>query len=607
MNMGVNRYLLVTLLFTLSVCGFAQAVKADAVLCSPGADASACKPPSHPSLGIFYGMPPSSLKPVTNSGPGITNYYLSHQEYGACALTYDNTNSKYGCEGGVDPRTAGESLSALKAAAGNNSRLFVTYTFSTSAADQVNQKNDAYNAALFIYQHTTQLTGIDGILLDYGPYLDPENTPPPPHSLLNPSGQKLAEELSLLLPNESMLNITGGIVGKIAPGPGEDYSYDWNFWTAINRSNKACSKDSYCQMGLFIYPLYDKIVNWYPFSNLRHDGENQAFNLDIRNFPFQMRLVSEFAAEVSGYVYKNANTHRLVSSTLKPVSVGSQSFGPPFGYYQLGVMASGSVHTGASIFSFNKASGSALVSGSRDYWGANDPPSAVSPPSAMSVIGSFKCGGRLKAVSTCEIYRQIEQIPTPDGGGVNKGDFTLQDVVNQYVCTQLNAITYVYSNYKDDLIVINKPKYFCNIGEMKIPNEPKTDPTKLQTFDGVTARTEQAIHGQPFVNVVFPFRQGDFGTKDGYGTMVGPALYRISTANATLINKCLSIYNQHGGVPTNDPWFSSNCTLLPGVGSVPQGNANGTLEMFLDWYQSNADTASWYIPYIPGYDTQKTK
>ncbi|MDF1759168.1 MAG: hypothetical protein P1U40_01380 [Coxiellaceae bacterium] len=587
------------------------------VVCSPSASTTACTPPLKPAFAAFTDMQSENTQDLLATAQATTNYtyaYLTNEAYGACTVTYSKDDG-YQCVPFLDKAVIKESFKKLKALGVSNVRFIVSYRFDQSAIQQINQNNDADKVASFIGGKFKDHEQYDGILLDFGsnPNTATANSV---SSLNNENGQKIAEELSFqYLPKNKMLNVAAGIPGWVEKNAGTDkgtypYAYTWQFWTAINRANRGdCITGSACQMGNYIYPLYNKSIDWYPFiSGTNGTRLNVAFNLSAQQYPFQMRLISEMAAEVNGYDYPNdsGDATRTVQFAIKPIQANGGSFGGPdstFGYYQLGVMASGTNLVGQSgndtdSFLFGTSPGYATFDSSkalptliksRNYWGANDPNNAPALPAVgMTYKPVIACGGKYKDLSGCASYRQRMEVPAPYSIHSTRKDYRVSDILNQYVCTQLNAISYVYSSKSE----ITQPPYFCGIGYNNEATSGKAN-YRVLTFDNVTKRTSGISNP---VNLVFPYRQ------DGYQTMVGPVIYQVvsNDVKSKLLNDCFTIAKGGGAIP-------DKCVLIPVFGSVWDGGDNSTWSMIVDWATENTAGSKpvSYIADLPSYSTQQ--
>ncbi|MDF1796220.1 MAG: hypothetical protein P1U63_06770 [Coxiellaceae bacterium] len=581
-------------------------------VCSPS-NTTDCTPPQHPALGVFYGLPPSTTKPQLRRDSQSNYYtytYYTNTQYGACTITY--ADSKFSCkEASVSLSEVRRSLNILTASADDMDLNFVTFKFDGLAINQINSnayKNAASKyvipeyilAANAIVNHFNAIdTGnITGVLLDFG---SNDNVFISVPTLLNSKGQSLAEEVSLLLSKDKMLNITAGVVGYLPFSQDETVevgvSYNWNFWAAINRANRSdCSSQSKCQMGVFVYPLYNKSIDWYPFiSKTGGTRVKQAFNLTIRDFPYQMRMISVFAAEVDGVVYGGGL--KSYPYVINPIKLSAGSFGPPFGYYQLGVMASGTVLSvpdaentddekllygnASSYITFDSVQTTKTLTGSRNFWGGATERGYNKPP--VTKIIANKCGKAYQSVPNCAVFIQQELIPPPYKSKTKLPYFTGSDILNQYICTQLNAITFIYSN-KAAGSKPAQPENFCTIEDRLLSNQPLK-------FKSVVTRIS-AVNGPDLVNLVFPYQRAD------YGTMIGPAIYRLDSNNSSLLAKCLDQYNANKSI--------KGCGLIPVLNSITSTSNNSALSNFMEWYEANSISPSMYITDIPGYSPSST-
>ncbi len=573
-----------------------------AQVCSTEGDPSVCLPPLKQALGAFTDMG-AQVGLTDVDGENKAYAYLTADAYGACKVIY--LGGKYNCEPQQDKKAIKQSISGIEKLGVSNVKYIIVYTFDDSAILQINRNTDADAAARFIQSHFNDFSQYDGVLLDFGSNPNPANGSD--YSLMNTNGQALAEAVSLYIPHNKMLNVAAGIPGFLIPNADADkgtyaYKYQWQFWSAINRANVDCTAASHCQLGNYIYPLYNKSIDWYPFISTTQNGTklNVAFNLGVRQFPFQMRLLSEFVAEVNGYEYpfNSVDPSRTVKFAIKPISVNGGEIGGPgkkFGYYQIGVMASGSnlvdmtaegkpellYGTSSGYATFNSTAAFSTLTNSQDYWGENNAKSMPALPAVTMTYSESSCGGKFKDIKGCASYRQVMAIPEPyksHGAGEN---YLASDILNQYVCTQLNAITYTFSSG----VSIAQPPYFCGIGYQKDQTTGHTA-YRVLNFSDVTNRISSSN------NLVFPYRQA------GYQAMTAAVIYRVnnSAERSQLLNYCYDQAKAGSIIP-------NQCILIPQFGTVWDGPNNSTWSMIINWAETNfsADKPAGYIANLPGY------
>ncbi|MDF1796222.1 MAG: hypothetical protein P1U63_06780 [Coxiellaceae bacterium] len=458
-----------------------------------------------------------------------------------------------------------------------NTKYFVGVEFDDTAIGQIatgGQQSIVDAAATvndFFYNASDKLNAA-GLMLDLEGS-DASKT----NQILSASGAAFASNLSRLMPNSAMISIFAGKPGEISGG-----GYTWNLWEAVNRSTKfnsqtnayECTESDPCQMGVFIYSLYDISIGSY-----NYEGGSTSFNLGIRDFPYQMKLMSNFAYQVANKNYLKPITYNQdyisengAPSTLTAPFPNGAEINPPFGFYQLGITASGSANNSAAYTTLSsKVADTKIIQ--PGYWG-----STSGTMKSMPYIKQTKCGATYSKTD-CAFYYQNQMVPSVPSSAVKKSSKDVLfpiDITNQYLCTYLNAITYIYSNGQ----ALPKPEYFCSMADRDAPEY-------LTTFSKVFN--------------IYTFPPGFL--QEGYNAMVGVALYQISDLQAGLLEKCLSQYPNYS---------TSSCYLIPVYGTIQTAKVfptKGTWDMFIQWLEGNGGditntgyAPSSYIQKIPGFE-----
>ncbi|MDF1655918.1 MAG: hypothetical protein P1U34_12490 [Coxiellaceae bacterium] len=562
----------------------------ESTVCHPGSPAPVqCIPPDSPVVGYY-----SYLSSIVGSAKNkkttttVASYGSYHYFMGACTLTY--TPDPSGAGGG--------SFSCRNDAALSNTQKpmksffvnddsdvgFIGIQIDPSAASRIGSDASAWDSAATVVsnkvnQYVTKgwTLGWRGALLDFGTATTPEEQP-----LLSINGMKFAQAVSERVLTSTRLFIRAGIPGGLnkkppTSGPGiPAQSYTWNFWSAVNRSTKeGCTEDDQCYMGAFIYPIYDKVAEPYIYHDLAvTNPRTQVFNMGIRDFPFQMRVVSTIAAEIEkGRLYLTTiippfyaviNQIQPVrypapsAESQKAVNVGTP-YGAPFGYYQLGVTLASSTKTSPTFGTWDSTRADPILTQQAFFWGTyakGFPESHIVATTPMP-YSNTGCREKNKAFApNCGVLVQQEtnlKYNTP---------FTVIEIMNQYICTQFNAITFVYNNGA----TIKTPSEggFCSIVD-------RANPKIYLTFKNLT---DIIFHDGR--NSVFPYRQS------GFGTMIGPTLYGWQ--------KIPFVYGYCAGDAKSHS-IPGSCILIPKITEVSSGFYR-PIEKIIYWLDANVSTAT---------------
>ncbi|MDF1759166.1 MAG: hypothetical protein P1U40_01370 [Coxiellaceae bacterium] len=573
------------------------------VFCSPSTESTsngACKLPDF-SIGlmVFLNLPnlqagSNVLQTYKSSSAAALEVNWSIYLGGVCTLNYDPTKAG-NCKKSTlnndfcirclhqDKALPNSTLSpeeqitnlnkiiAIESWYPNNTKYYIGIEFGADAVKQIAKGASFSKDAADAVSNTLFPQGVSGTNLNAaGVFLDIESG-----AMLSQEGADFANALSIALPNSKSINIFAAKAGQtdknnVASGYKE--KYEWSFWPALNRSvNTSCvNSDNPCHMGVMIPSIYDSgsLTIGFAGKNLVNDPikGTTTFNVGIIDFPYQMKLISNFAYQVGSDDY------------LQPVSVASRgaTISAPFGYYQLGLGASATAGNSPSYGTFD----SPVVNTDKYlksvlYWGAANS-SSPNPSKAMPYT-TMQCGGKYANVKNCASYRQQEQVPNEKAGTYYK----LSDIMNQYVCAQLNAVTYIYSNRS----LQNTPKTFCNIYNRYYSGGYGEDQNTPFFYDNA-------------LNQVYPYAQ------EGYGVaMRGVAFYQITDSKASLLDTCYAKCAKNFTNCNSGTGFqvSSSCLLIPSFYTIWNAGNNSTWDMILDWIGGNVKSPSVYIKHIPGY------
>ncbi|MDF1655915.1 MAG: hypothetical protein P1U34_12475 [Coxiellaceae bacterium] len=535
------------------------------VLCSPataGGEGSACVKPDQFSVGLFLYLSNEAFYKGQNllegyvrpSGAAVAKdvtwyIYLG----GVCTLYYTkDIGYNVACiptQAGPNPpattvkdiqAVAEKQVFAPAAKAGDNTpkmKYFLGLDIGPSAIDQLylDYSNKDYSKATsvvvdFIQAYPNTFAGIIVDLEGTGSsQVSKDASMCQAAGVVNIASQYGAEYLSALskaLPNDVMLNVYAG-----KPGCLYNSEYKWNLWSAVNRSlntNCVAGNAGACQMGVFIPSIYD----------LR---ARSKLSNSVEQFPYQLASITNFANQVFGERGTPGGTPVMAPITVPAGKYGGTEKGSDgkyhaYGYYQLGLAASGSANDSAGYVSFTLG-GAPLTT--LPYWGPLD----------------YRLDNRVLECTAgdCTNYLQQEDKPgttTP---------YKLSSINNQYLCAELNTITYGYSAASNTIPIIPISKGGdCGIVNYKSPSAG----LPLTIADLAEANT-------------FPFPQ------QGYGPMVGVALYQISDRQKK---------DDFTAICRTDP-TKSGCSLSPVFSTIWDTGDNSGWLMFLDWLKANSGDA----------------
>ncbi|MDF1655914.1 MAG: hypothetical protein P1U34_12470 [Coxiellaceae bacterium] len=547
------------------------------VPCSPQAITSygkLCKAPDQFSAGLWVYLSPHAITNKVNvtgkygdapsAGSADVTWYIYLG--GICTLNYIElagapSEFSVGCTQNYNLDQVVSNVINVQTWAPNKKKYFIGLEFSPDAIETITSpavKNGPELAAKavnnFFYPNGKNNPAFAGLVLDIEGS-NPDGTVP----LLGPKAAQFADALSAEMPNSQMLNIYAGSAGKVVGD-----HYEWNLWSAVNRStNTKCTIALPCQMGVFIPSIYDNPIA--EVNNYPEDGKTLQMNSSIQDFPYQMKLISNLSNQYRGMPGNTGG-----APTMKPITVpGIGSYTAPFGYYQPALVASGSNNNSAAYYTFDDTKAKAMLAG-QEYWGGELP----------MLSGTQNCKQIRGTENEICTYFQQEAIP-PEAvkGGPPVKNFEPLDITNQYLCAQLNAISYVHSNGRTLDLEKKWDAHYCNIMQRGTNNAPQ----KLAFSYLIWGK---AGSGTAAASTIYPFVQ------DGYGTLAGVSLYQITDPGMQkkIIEQCTA--NASG----------KSCLLIPKNASIQQGVSNNTWDMFLGWLQvnANADRPAGYIKSIPG-------
>ncbi|MDF1796223.1 MAG: hypothetical protein P1U63_06785 [Coxiellaceae bacterium] len=547
------------------------------VPCSPQAITSygkLCKAPDQFSAGLWVYLSPDAIKNKTNvlkdygAAPAAGSVNVTWYIYlgGICTVNYIEVTGSasgfgVGCTQNYTLDQVVSNVINAQTWSPNKTKYFIGLEFSPDAINAITSpavKNGPELAAKavnkFFYPGGKTNSAFAGLVLDIEGS-NPDGTVP----LLGPKAAQFADALSAEMPNSQMLNIYAGSVGKLV---GDHYV--WNLWSAVNRStNTNCTIASPCQMGVFIPSIYDNPIA--EVKNYPEDGKTLHMNSSIQDFPYQMKLISNLSNQYRGMPGNTGG-----SPTMKPITVpGIGSYSAPFGYYQPALVASGSNNNSAAYYTFDETKAKTMLEG-QEYWGG-----------ALPMLSGTQNCKQIKGTEQeiCTYFQQEAIPPEAIKGGPPVNNFDSLDITNQYLCAQLNAISYVHSNGHALNLEKKWNSHYCNIMQRGTNDAPQ----KLVFSYLIWGK---AGSGTAAASTIYPFVQ------DGYGTLAGVSLYQITDPGMQkkIIEQCST--NASG----------KSCLLIPENATIQQGVTNNTWDMFLQWLlvNANADRPAGYVKSIPG-------
>ena len=573
--------------------------------CSPNTvsqSGGACKPPDF-ALTLMVYLKVSNLQASTSvlskyktslaeNYPGTWSIYLG----GVCTLYYSTPNCQladYFCVKCLKSTTNFPNFPSLTEQRENlnqiisvqqqswypNTNYYIGLEFDQGAINQIvnGNDNDMNHAVEAVVQELFPNSSKLSPLKAAGIFLDTEG-----NGIVSAKGAEFANQLSNTMPNDMSLNIFAGKAGQTDPkGVPSGYAekYDWSFWPAVNRSSKTdCYPEGEssgpCHMGVFIPSVYDSGALTYKFNGragMPLITTETTYNVGIVDFPYQLRRISLFGYQVSQANY------------MAPISVPGKSgktISPPFGYYKLGLGASATAGNSPIYATFDKDKATPLLN-TPAYWGADG-----NNGLAMPFINE-NCGGKYAKIDGCNSYRQMMYVPPPIPAPkppLPPQTFKMTDLMNSYVCAQLNAVTYIYSNRNKELID-TVPTSFCNIVDRYSNGEIYT-PFFYDSSGDLPTRGK---------NQVYPWAQA------GYGAMKGVALYQIADTKSSLLDTCYQDCknnNYQNCYPPGKFKVTGTCLLMPSFWSIWNSGNNSTWDMIMGWATKNHSAPVYYIPTI---------